>query len=131
MNPLDQGRRKPKLATKFGLTSGHLTIIGLMIESAKVKQAMEQQDANLVTQIMPIGRGLTRSGLQRDGKIASMSPSDLLRRRKTKNVGRLVLATKSSVQPLEGRIVGQQNVNFTLKPHAEAGAVVETCQTSL
>ncbi len=131
MNPLDQGRRKPKLATKFGLTSGHLTIIGLMIEPAKVKQAMYQQDANLVAQIMPIGRGLTRSSLQRDGKIASMSPSDLLWSRKAKNVGRLVLATKSSVQPLESRIVGQQNVNFTLKPHAEAGAVEEACQTSL
>ena len=74
MNPLDQGRRKPKLATKFGLTSGHLAIIGLMIEPAEVKQAMQQQDANLVAQIMPIGRGLTRSSLQRDGKIASMSP---------------------------------------------------------
>lgn len=102
-----------------------------MIEPAKVKQAMEQQDANLVAQIMPIGRGLTRSSLQRDGKIASMSPSDLLWSRKAKNVGRLVLATKSSVQSLESRIVGQQNVNFTLKPHAEAGAVEEASQTSL
>ena len=131
MNPLDQGRRKPKLTAKFCLTSGHLTIIGLMIEPAKVKQPMEQQDANLVAQIMPIGCGLTRSSLQRDGKIASMSPSDLLWSRKAKNVGRLVFAPKRSVQPLESRIVSQQNVNFTLKLYATAGAVEEASQSSL
>src|ERR1700729_545938 len=92
MNPFDQGRRQPKLAAKLGLTSGHLSIIGLMIESAEMKQAMQQQDTNLVAQVVSIGSGLTRGRLQRDSEIACVCLADLVRSWKAKHVGRLVLA---------------------------------------
>jgi hypothetical protein len=131
MNPLDQCRRKSKLTAKLSLTRSHLAIIGLMIETTEMKQAMQQQDANLIAQIVPIGRSLTRSSLQRNSKIACMRLADLLWSRKAENIGRLVLAPEGPVQPLYSRIAGQQNIHITLKPNDTAGAVEEACQTSL
>jgi hypothetical protein len=131
VNPLDQGRRKPKLTAKLGLTFSHLAVIRLMIETTEMKQAMQQQDANLVAQVVSIGSSLTRRSLKRDSEIARMRLADLLGSWKAKHVGRLVLASENPVQPLKSRIVSEQDVNFALKPHATTGAVEEARQTSL
>ncbi len=131
MGTLDQSRWKPKLAAKLGLTRSHVAVIGLMIKTAEMKQPMQQQDANLVTQIVTVRSSLTRSGLQRDGKIASMCLGNLLGRRKAENVGRLIFAPEGSVQPLQSRVVGQQDIDLTLKPCGSARAVEESRQAAL
>src|SRR5579871_3296041 len=97
MNSLDQGRREPKLMAKLGLTRSHLSIIGLMVKAAEMKQAMQQQDANLIAQIMAIDCSLTRSSLQGDSKIASVSIRDLLRCWKAEDVSGFVLAAEGAI----------------------------------
>ncbi len=61
---VDQTGRQAQLCAQIGLPGCHLTLVGLMIQTGEVEQAMEDEDADLGGEGMAEVLGLARGGVE-------------------------------------------------------------------
>src|SRR6185437_4566384 len=127
---LNQRDWQPQLTPKLTLTSGHLAVVDLMVESGEMQQAMQQKDADLIAQRVSKGRGLSSSRVERDSQITGMAIR-ILGCRETEHIRRFVLMAKGLVQIAQRGIVGQQDIDVAAQVNRLAGTVEETGQAGL
>ena len=93
-----------------------------MVIACKVQRSMQQQDTDLVTQAVAVFGCLSRSGIERNGKVAGagLGGAVPLRGREGEHVSRLVLAAVGAVQAAKGGVVGKKDVDLALHTHGGA-----------
>ena len=130
MHAFDQSDGQTQFAAQFALAGGHLAVVGLVVQAGEMQQPMQQEDADLIAQRVPEGRGLTGGGIERDRQIAGVVVR-ILGGGKAQNIGGLVLAAKGLVQAAQRGIVGQQDIDVAVQADCLAGTVEEARQAGL
>ena len=119
MSSFDQADGQLQKLPQFGFAGGHLTLIDLVIHPGEVQKTVEQKDANLVREGVPVLGGLALRGLEGDGKIARVPSTELRRSGKAEDVGGFVFGAVLAIEAAESGVACQQD--FYLADQADGG----------
>jgi hypothetical protein len=70
--PFDEPQRQAEAGAEFAFAVGHAAIVGLVIESGEVKQAVENKDLEFAGQCVARFGSLAARCLDADGEIAGV-----------------------------------------------------------
>ena len=107
----DEGGGETEFAAEFRFAGGHLAVVGFVVFSGEMQEAVEEEDANFIAQGMTVDFSLNRCGFERDGKVASMPCGEFGWRRKAEDIGGFVLATEAFVEPAKSRVTGEEDID--------------------
>jgi hypothetical protein len=119
----DEGGREFEGGAESCFAGSHLAVVGLVVQAGEVKQAVEDEDAELFFERVAILRGLTGGGFERDGEVAGMVLGDLGGSREAEDVGGLVLAAEGAVEALQFGVGGDEDFDLAGEIDELAGAV--------
>jgi hypothetical protein len=125
----DERGGEAEVGTELGFAVGHLAAVGLVVEAGEVKQAVEEEDADLVAEGVAEGVGLADGGVEGDGEVAGVVRGELGRGGEAEDVGGLVFAAERFVETTECGVVGEQDLDLASEADGKAGAVKEARQT--
>jgi hypothetical protein len=108
---------QPQLRTQRVLARSHLALVGLMVHAGQMQQAMQQKNAHLVGQRVPMLAGLPSRCFERYSEITGMGAAQIFRSREAQDVRRFVLAAPRPVETPQSQIIGQQYGHLTRQTH--------------
>jgi hypothetical protein len=121
----DERGGEAEFGAELGFAVGHFAVVDLVVEAGEVKQAVEEEDADLVAEGVAEGLGLAGGGVERDGEIAGMVGGDLERSGEAEDVGGFVFAAEGAVETTEFGVGGEENFDLAGEADSGAGAVEE------
>ena len=125
---LDESVREFEFGAERGFAGGHLSVVGFVIETGEVEEAVEEEDSYFIAQRVAVGDGLTGGGFEGDGEVSGVGVGYFVGRGEAEDVGRLVFAAERFVETTEGGVIGKQDLNLASEADGKAGAVKEARQ---
>jgi hypothetical protein len=121
----DERGGEAEVGTELGFAVGHLAAVGLVVEAGEVKQAVEEEDADLVAEGVAEGVGLADGGVEGDGEVAGVVRGELGRGGEAEDVGGLVFAAEGAVEAAELGVGGEEDFDLAGEADGGAGTVEE------
>ena len=125
----DEGIGEAELGAKVGFAGGHLALVGLVVETGEMEEAVKQEDAELVGEGVAVFGGLAGGGVEGDGEIARVlmgcwQAGDGVGW-EAEDVGGFVFVAEGAVEALELSVGGEEDGDGALEGNGGSGAVEE------
>ena len=116
------------MGAERSFAGGHLSVVGFVVKTREVKEAVEEKDSYFVAEGVAVSAGLSGSGFEGDGEIACVGVGDFGGRRKAEDIGGFIFAAKRFVEAAESGVICEQDLYFAAETNCSARAVEEARQ---